>query len=225
VFIPTIKKTITVYEYGYSKKKVLLVHGWSGRGTQFYKIADKLLENRHMIISFDAPAHGLSSGKSSMMSEFNDIIRFLDQQYNGFDAAIGHSLGAMALLQNSAQDLELKKLISIAATNDINEIIQKFLIGVDLNPNLYFRFKKQFKKTYKKDLNQYNGVRLAEKISIPTLIIHDSKDLPANVSSAYKIRQSLSHGELLVTHGFGHTRILTNDLIVNRITEFIIQNR
>jgi hypothetical protein len=31
--IPTINKSVVVYQYGQSDKKILLVHGWSGRGT------------------------------------------------------------------------------------------------------------------------------------------------------------------------------------------------
>jgi pimeloyl-ACP methyl ester carboxylesterase len=58
--VPAINKEIMVYEYGKSDKKVLLVHGWSGRGTQLVKIADALLEQGFMVYSFDAPAHGKS---------------------------------------------------------------------------------------------------------------------------------------------------------------------
>lgn len=36
IFIPEIKKEIMVYTYGYSKRKVLLIHEWSGRGTQLF---------------------------------------------------------------------------------------------------------------------------------------------------------------------------------------------
>ena len=32
--IPSINKKVMVYEYGSSNKKILLSHGWSGRGTQ-----------------------------------------------------------------------------------------------------------------------------------------------------------------------------------------------
>ena len=42
--IPAINKEIVVYKYGKSDKKILLVHGWSGRGTQLVKIADVLLK-------------------------------------------------------------------------------------------------------------------------------------------------------------------------------------
>jgi alpha-beta hydrolase superfamily lysophospholipase len=48
-------------------KKILLVHGWSGRGTQLFKIADELLKQGYSTISFDAPAHGKSPGKTIMV--------------------------------------------------------------------------------------------------------------------------------------------------------------
>ena len=73
--IPEIKKEIEILSYGYSKKKVLLVHGWSGTSTQLVAFADKLLENGYMVISFDGPAHGKSTGKTTMMPEFLKTIQ------------------------------------------------------------------------------------------------------------------------------------------------------
>src|SRR3989304_6214218 len=49
--------------YSKSSKKILLVHGWSGRGTQLFKIADELVKTGYSTISFDAPAHGKSPEK------------------------------------------------------------------------------------------------------------------------------------------------------------------
>jgi esterase/lipase len=42
-------KSVVVYQYGQSDKKVLLVHGWSGRGTQLVKIADALLKSGFLL--------------------------------------------------------------------------------------------------------------------------------------------------------------------------------
>ena len=83
LFIPELNKKVMVYTYGYSKRKVLLVHGWSGRGTQLYKIADKLLENGFMTISFDAPADGKSPGNSTMMTEFIATSKYLEEKCSG----------------------------------------------------------------------------------------------------------------------------------------------
>ena len=41
IIIPGCKAEVEMYIYGYSKRKVLLVHGWAGRGTQLFQIADK----------------------------------------------------------------------------------------------------------------------------------------------------------------------------------------
>ncbi len=220
MFIPSINKKIIVYEYGYSKSKCLLIHGWSGRGSQFYALADKLLENGRMVVSFDAPAHGNSIGKYSSMEEFVKIIEFLNNKYN-FDIAVGHSIGAMALLFSTANGSVFNKIVSIAATNNIEEILRKFLVGNNSNINLISKFKKRFITKYKTDLEVYNGEEFAKKIKIPTLIIHDSQDQPADVSSAYEIRQHLEKGEILVSYNLGHTRILKNNKINNHIINFI----
>src|SRR5690606_25139762 len=76
--IPSINKEINVFEYGTSDRNVLLVHGWSGRGTQLVKIADALVANGYKVISFDAPAHGKSTGKTTLMPEFVMSIHEID---------------------------------------------------------------------------------------------------------------------------------------------------
>ena len=68
--IPSIQKKINVYHSGASLKKILLVHGWSGRGTQLVKFASAFQELGYQIVSFDAPAHGKSPGSTTLMPEF-----------------------------------------------------------------------------------------------------------------------------------------------------------
>ena len=36
--VPSINRSVVTYEYGKIKRKILLVHGWSGRGTQLLKL-------------------------------------------------------------------------------------------------------------------------------------------------------------------------------------------
>src|SRR3970282_2447643 len=96
--IPSINKKVVLYQYGKSSKKILLVHGWSGRGSRLFKIADELVKEGYSTISFDAPAHGKSPGKTTIMSEFIETILEIDKQFGPFEAAVGHSLGGMSLL-------------------------------------------------------------------------------------------------------------------------------
>ena len=221
MMIPEINKEIMVYKYGYSKKIVLLVHGWSGRGTQLYKIADKLLENGFMTISFDAPAHGLSSGKTTLMNEFVIAVKHLHQKFGPFHAAIGHSLGGMTILNAFKQNINLKCLVTIGSGDLISDICDDFVEKIDLKPIVSKKMKAYFDKNIHEDLDNYSGSNAAKENNIPTLVIHDTDDKDVPVSCAHNIRQNLKYGELLITNGLGHRQILKDNLVISRIIDFI----
>ena len=219
--VPSLKADIQVYIYGYSKVKVLLVHGWAGRGTQLFQIADKILENKMMVISFDGPAHGLSPGKRTNMLEFMSSIREIDKKYGPFHAAIGHSYGGMSLINAVAEGLKLKKLVTIGADNSIPQIFQYFVKKMELKPVIADKLEKMFEKKYHLKLDSFSSEHKAPKVTIPTLVVHDSDDKYVNVSSAVAIRQNLKQGVLLITNGLGHHKIFKDKFVIQRIINFI----
>lgn len=224
VFIPEVNQEVMAYSYGYSKRKVLLIHGWSGRGTQLFKIADKLLENGFMTISFDAPAHGKSTGKTTMMNEFVKTALFLEKEFGPFEIAIGHSLGGMAVLNAVKQGLNIKKAIVIGAGDVITDIIKEFVAKIELKPKMVDNIKKLFYKKFGEDIDNYSAYIAAKNVKIPTLVLHDTEDDAVPVSCAHHIRQNLEQGEILITHGLGHSRILKDTKVIHRIVEFINRN-
>lgn len=224
LLIPELNKKVMVYSYGYSKRKVLLIHGWSGRGTQLYKIADKLLENRFMTISFDGPAHGESTGKTTMMTEFNTTVLFLEEKYGPFEIVIGHSLGGMSALNSVKLGLQVKKAIIIGAGDIITDIITDFVKKLQLKPTMTVHIKNFFLKKKGKNIDDYSSSIAAKHVVIPTLVIHDTEDYDVPVSCAINIRQNLEQGEILITNGLGHRRILKDNLVINRIIDFINRN-
>tara|TARA_R110001583_G_scaffold78855_1_gene213506 strand:- start:1063 stop:1944 length:882 start_codon:yes stop_codon:yes gene_type:complete len=221
VFIPNLNKEVMVYTYGYSKRKVLLIHGWSGRGTQLYKIADRLLENGFMTISFDAPAHGKSPGKATMMTEFITTAMYLEKQYGPFEIAIGHSLGGMTVLNSVKNGLKINKAVTIGSGDIITDILTNFVNKLQFKPKMVLKMKTYFLKNFGEEIDNYSASVAAKDVKISTFVIHDTCDKEVAVSCAYNIRQNLQKGELLITNGLGHTRILKDNLVVNRIIEFI----
>lgn len=222
--IPAIEKEVMVYVYGYSKTKILLTHGWSGRGTQLYDIADKLLENGMMVISFDAPAHGLSSGKTTDLLEYVAAINYINDTYGPFEAAIGHSFGGIALLDVQAKIPFVNKLITIGIASSINSIVDEFIRKLELKPIIATKVKKRMRSILNRDIESASAAINAKKVNIPTLVLHDTQDVDVDVSSAYKIRQNLSKGELLVTNGLGHRRIFRDQKVIDKIIDFIKDN-
>jgi len=219
--IESINKDVMVYRYGFSKKKVLIVHGWAGRGTQLYQLSDKILENKMMVISFDGPAHGLSTGKTTIITDFVETIKEVNKKYGPFEAAIGHSFGAMSLLNAVARGLDIPKLVLIGADNSIREITQQFVKKIELKPIIAIKLEQLFYKKYNVNIEDYSSRNAAKKVDIPTLVIHDSNDKFVPVSSAITIRQSLKNGELLITNGLGHHKIFKDNFVIQRIIDFI----
>ena len=221
VLIPEIQKEVMVYVYGYSKTKILLTHGWSGRGTQLFDIADRLLENGMMVISFDAPAHGLSTGKSTDLLEYVAAINYINEIYGPFEAAIGHSFGGIALFDVQAKRPFIKKLITIGIASSINGIVDEFVKRLELKPVVATKLKGRMRSILKRDIETSSAAENAKKVSIPTLVLHDTQDVDVDVSSAYRIRQNLAKGELLVTNGLGHRRIFRDQQVISKIIDFI----
>ncbi|WP_333694956.1 alpha/beta fold hydrolase [Flavobacterium sp.] len=221
LFIPSINKNIYVYQYGKSQKKILLVHGWSGRGTQLVKIADELLKQGYSTISFDAPAHGKSKGNSSIMTEFIASIHELNKQFGPFEFAIGHSLGGMAITNAINQNLKVKKAVIIGSGDLIQDIITDFIQKIQLKPEIGDRMRIHFEKKFGEPMNNYSTSVVSKNIETPILIIHDEDDSDVNVKCAHNIHNHLKNSKLMITKKLGHRKILGNEKVIEEIITFI----
>lgn len=221
IYIPEIKKEIILYQYGNANKKILLVHGWSGRGTQLVKIADVLVELGYATISFDAPAHGKSKGTSSIMVEFIASILELEKQLGPFEFAIGHSLGGMSILNAIRDGLQVKKAVIIGSGDIIQDIIDDFIKKLKLKPEIGIQLRHHFEKKYGVEMNYYSASNAAKEVLCPVLIIHDENDIDVPVKAAYHIKENLKNSELMITKNLGHRKILGNTDVIKRIVEYI----
>lgn len=221
LFINTLQKEIMVYHYGESARKILLIHGWSGRGTQLYKIADMLVAEGFSVLSFDAPAHGQSSGTQTMMNEFVVCIRVLSETYGPFEYGIGHSLGGMALLNALNRNIPFKKAVCIGSGNSIFDIMKDFVANLKMKPVIAQRMKAFYDKEFGVDLETFSSYQVAKHIDIPVLIIHDQDDKDVPVSCAHEIYKNLKNGTLLITNGLGHRKILGHSEVLENIRNFI----
>ena len=220
-FIPAINKEVVLYQYGDSKKKILLVHGWSGRGTQLFKIAEGLQKEGYSTISFGAPAHGKSSGKMTIMTDFIATIMEIDKQQGPFEAAIGHSLGGMSVLNSIKEGLKVKHAVVIGSGDIVQDILDDFVAKLQLKPNISTLLRLHFEKKYNEKMNNYSAYLAAAETDIPVLVIHDHNDPEVPVKAGIHIHKYLKNGDLMVTEGLGHRKILGNSAVIEKIIQFI----
>lgn len=221
VLIPSIKKEVMVYQYGENKKKILLVHGWSGRGTQMVRIADELIANGFSTVSFDAPGHGKSHGNTTIMLEFIATILELEKQFGPFEAAVGHSLGGMSLLNAVRQGLKINHLITIGSADVVKDIVDHFISKLELKPEMGDKLQLHFEKKYGEKMDSLSAYISAKEIEIPVLIIHDNDDEEVPIKCAIHIHKQLKNGQLMITKGLGHRRILGDQNVVEKVVHFI----
>lgn len=221
ILVPSINKEIVVYHFGESPKKILLVHGWSGRGTQLVKFAEELEKLDYSTISFDAPAHGKSPSRSTLMPEFIASILEIDKQFGPFEAAIGHSLGGMSLLNAVKDKFKTNQLIIIGSGDIVQDIINDFVQKLELDPKFNDLLRIHFEKKHSVSMDSYSAWHSARKIDIPVLVIHDKDDDEVPVSCALHIHQNLKNGELLLTQNLGHRKILGDTEVIQKTINFI----
>ena len=221
IAVPGISKKIVVYHYGESQKKILLVHGWCGRGTQLVKFAEALVKSGYMTVSFDAPAHGKSTGKTTLMPEFIASILSIDRQFGPFEAAIGHSLGGMSLLNAVKRGLKMNRLIIIGSGDVVQDIIIDFVQKLELEPKFNDLLRIHFENKHQVSMDSFSSHRAAKTTDIPVLVIHDEDDDEVPVSCAHHIYQHLKKGALMITQNLGHRKILGDQKVIQKTINFI----
>lgn len=221
IYVPAIDKSVVTYLYGQSQSKVLLVHGWSGRGTQLFKIADELLKNGYSTISFDAPAHGKSKGTTTIMSEFIASILEIEKQFGPFEIAIGHSLGGMSVLNAIKDGLQVEKAIVIGSGDIVQDILDEFTFKLGLKKEISAHLRDNFENIYQVKMDDFSAYKAAQKVKIPVLVMHDKDDPEVSVKAGIHIHENLENGSLFLTEGLGHRKILGNQNVIKKIIGFI----
>ena len=220
--VEAIGKKVRMYEWGKGDKKVLLAHGWSGRGSQFIHLGRRLVERGYRVIAFDAPAHGQSGGKRTLMLHFIETIKAAEVQHGPFHAIIGHSMGGIAALNAvGSHGVRPGYLVTIGIPDSIKRIFYQFAAIMGLKPDIARLNIEYLARVYGSDIDSLAGSYNAGKVEIPTLIVHDRDDKEVPYTEAISIAGKLPQGHLLLTRGLGHRRILRNKEVIKQILDFL----
>lgn len=217
------KRSITSYHWpGTGHQRILLVHGWSGRSTQFADLIKVLNTNGYHVHAIDFPAHGSSDGRTTNLYEMSEALARYVENLGFLDAVITHSLGgpvaALALRDNPVAN----KMICIAAPSSMNRLFQRFAdmfaIPNKITARIVSLAKQDFGKEIMRDLSLIENI---QSLACPGLIIHDEDDHEVSFANATELAQHWPQAELIKTTGLGHRRILRDPQVIEKIHTFI----
>jgi esterase/lipase len=209
-------------------KLILLMHGWSGRASQFVSFVEPLVSRGFHVVAFDAPAHGKSDKKTTNIIQFSESIeQFL--QGRKIHAVVGHSLGSIAiLLMISRGFVKPNKVVNIASPTISQDVIDIFRSKVGISKKIHDTINEYTMNLTSKPFSYYSGVEIAERIGKNTiksqLIVHDINDKEAPINHAHELYKRFPNAELFETNNLGHVRILRNNKVISKIADFINSN-
>lgn len=215
------KSAFSVFEWGEGEKRVLLVHGWSGRATQFFKIIERLLAEGYHVYSIEAPAHGDSSQRKTHMLEFVQAIEKTNEAFGPFQIAVGHSLGGMAIFNAMKQEgFKPETVTVIGSPASIENVVMDFCRKVEASQAIGKRIIRYIEERYDMKVCQASTEYLAKQFDPQGIIVHDNADSDVGIKNAYELKDQWSNAEILVTDGLGHRKILMKDQVIDKIMDF-----
>ncbi|MCG8435816.1 MAG: alpha/beta hydrolase [Gammaproteobacteria bacterium] len=207
---------------------VLLVHGWTSRATRLGAYIRPLLNKGFRVVSFDAPAHGLSSGSWTTMPAMRAALDAVAENFGKIDAIVAHSFGgavsafALQKTDKSAALWETKRLVIISAPDKITDIVAQFGRMLRIPVRALKVMQDKIEHLVGQSIQELTTAKfLARLPTLEKLIIHNREDNEVAFANATAIFQDQQRAKLVVTEGLGHHRIVSDEKVVAAAVEFI----
>ena len=201
--------------------RLLALHGWSGRATQFGPMAHELLSHGVETIAIDGPGHGASAGRYADPVVFANALAHACDELDPFDVGVGHSMGGGALALALSRGLDIKKAILIASPASFADVATKFSDSIGLPGRLLPRFLALVGAASGLSIEQADITEAARSISVPAMIIHDRNDDETSYQNAERIHGAWDNSLLLLTSGLGHRAVLRDPAVLDEIADFV----
>lgn len=223
-------RRVAVYRWGTGSRAVLLVHGWQSRAAAFAPLVRELRDAGRTIVAFDAPAHGLSSGRQTDVRDYAAIIGELARAHDGFEAIVAHSFGTPGAVQAIRSGIRVGKLVTVNGAAEFEYLLQRFASTLGLRRSSVLavrrRTEQRLFRGHPDDIWSTYSATAALPVELPWLVVHDDADATIELSQARALVDAHpASTELLITHGLGHNRPLRDDEVLDRITGFLSTHR
>ena len=212
---------VRVWHWGQGPR-VVLAHGWSGRGGQFYHWVDLLTEAGFTVTCFDAPGHGGSDGETGSLVQMVQTLAALTAAYGPFHAMVGHSLGGAAVLVAAAQGIPSQYVVTLNAPADILQVMENTMRSMGLRERSIQKIWRGLEQRFGIQLKDYQPHAQGYRIAQPTLIVHDLDDKEVPWTDQERLKMQIPRAEVLTTKGLGHYRILRDSGVALKVRQFLM---
>ena len=201
---------------------VLLVHGWSGRGTQMGAFIDPLVASGRRVIAVDGPAHGDSQGEQTNPLHFGQNLYKIGQELGPIDAIIAHSFGGAATALALDMGLVARCVVLLASPSSLEGVLDRYASYAELPAPVTRRFKALMYQETGEHADAFDVAHIGARLTTPLLVMHDPEDQEVPYSEAEAIVRIWSQSLLYTIHNRGHRRMLFAKEVVEAAVHFVV---
>jgi pimeloyl-ACP methyl ester carboxylesterase len=211
---------LAAWEWG-AGPTVVLVHGWGSRAGRLAALAGALVAAGFRVVLYDAPAHGVSTGRFASLPEFARALRAVADVVAPVYGLAGHSLGGAAISLALHGGLAAERAVLIAPPSDVVVFSQAFADFVGLPPRAHATMRRNLESRLRMRWDDIHIPTLARELRARALVIHDREDTDVPFAHAEEIVGSWPEARLVATTGLGHRAILRDPAVVRATVEFL----
>jgi pimeloyl-ACP methyl ester carboxylesterase len=209
--------TLAAWRWG-EGPTALLVHGWGGRGTQLHAMIAPLVAAGWSVVTFDAPAHGESTGATTTLPAMAAAIARVASAVGPVEAVVAHSLGGAATGLAIAQGLAIPRAVLVAPPADPRPYFERVarLLGADP-----VRARAYLEDRIGRSLADFAVESLGTGVDADVLVIHDRGDRDVPFAEGERVAAAIPNATMVPTEGLGHRRILVDSGVIDRVRAFV----
>lgn len=202
---------------------ILLVHGWSGVGAQFFKFIPELTKAGFSVVTFDGVGHGQSSGQSTNLPAYSRVVKEVANQI-GISGIVAHSFGSLVTSFSFSLGLKQVPAVFLSAPSESKYFFDKFLEHFGVSEFLKSLASDRLTQSVGYQWPQLKVSSFAEKFEAHLKIFQDPAETNVPWSQALEVHKNWKNSELKSVPGVGHYRILRSAEVIQESVEFFQKN-
>jgi pimeloyl-ACP methyl ester carboxylesterase len=206
---------------------VLLVHGWAGEAAFMVAFADYLGRRGVRSVLLDLPAHGQSAGHRTNLMDCAHAVREAAGALGPIQFAIGHSIGALAVLvagegrHPMPGPYPFEAYVLLAMPDRFADVTRRFGDERSLSPADLRALERRLERLAQRKIADFTGSNLLAATGRPTLLLHAHDDQEVPFEDAERLMASAPAVELQAVDGVGHRTLLYAPPVVRAAAAFL----
>jgi len=204
--------------------RILLVHGWGGRGAQLGALVEPLVGRGFSVVAFDAPGHGAADAGPVTVPEMTAALHEAAGPGRRLAGLVAHSLGAVTATTALYTGLDVAAAVYIAPAADLVAAASRFTTTLGFSRTVGERMRDGIERRVGMPWSAFTVTARAPALDTPLLVVHDRGDAEVPWQDGMAIARAWPGAAMLMTDGLGHRRILEAPDVVAAAVDFVARH-